>query len=343
MSKKMIEIDGLKGGGQIFRTALTMSLCLNQPVRILNIRGARTKPGLLRQHLTCLRAAQKISNGKVTGDELGSQTVSFYPGKVLPGHYEFATGSAGSTTLVLQTVLIPLALAKGESQLTLSGGTHNGMAPSFDFIDQSFLPLLAKMGIETDVELSAWGFYPAGGGQWHVRIKPTLGWQPLVLNSTGALKRKQAVATSARLPSHVTERELHAVAKKCLWQRDELVGLQVPSSGPGNILSLRLEYEHLTEVIEVVGDRSLSAERVAGRAIVELNKYLKAQVPVGEHLADQLIVPMALGVGGSFRTSAPSKHLLTNIDVVKQFLPVSVQVNPLGEHDWLVEISDRSN
>lgn len=336
----MLVIDGSQGegGGQIFRSSLTLSMCLQKPVRIENIRAGRSKPGLLRQHLACLRASQAICAAEIAGDELGSTEVVFKPGQVKPGEYRFAIGSAGSTSLVFQTVLLPLLLADGVSEVCLEGGTHNGHAPSFDFIEKSFLPLMAKMGYGAEAELERFGFYPAGGGQWRARIQPVRELQPLHLTDRGAVLKNKAVATSAQIPGHIAERELRQIRKKCHWPEESLHQREVDSAGPGNLVSLRVASEHITEVIEVMGEIQLSSERVAGRAVKALNRYLQANVPVGEHLADQILLPMVLGKGGRFRTQKPSLHLMTNIEVIRQLTGVEVKVQKESDLAWTISV-----
>lgn len=330
-NNKMIRIDGSRGegGGQIFRSALTLSMCLKQTVRIDNIRAGRKKPGLLRQHLTCLRAAKEICNAKVSGDEPGSSSVTFEPGDVMAGEYQFAVGSAGSTMLVLQTVLLPLLLADAPSSLTVEGGTHNNMAPSFDFVQLAFLPLLARIGHRVEMALDIYGFYPAGGGRWTARIYPADQHEALHLRERGELQSRQAVAMSARLQHSITRRELDHVRKRCYWAEDELQQRLVDSPGPGNIVSLRLWHEHVCEVFDVPGELNRSAERVAGNAVQAMKHYLKQGVAVGEHLADQLLLPLALGKGGSFTTLMPTPHFYSNVEVIRQFLDVDIQVEPL--------------
>ena len=184
---KMIVIDGSagEGGGQILRSSLALSLVTGKPFRIENIRAGRTKPGLLRQHLTALAAATQIGKAKVEGAVLGSKIVSFTPRGVTPGDYHFAVGTAGSATLVLQTVLPALMLASGPSTLVLEGGTHNPSAPPFDFISKAFLPILNRMGPCIKVELERYGFYPAGGGRFRVSINPAAQLSPIDLLTCG--------------------------------------------------------------------------------------------------------------------------------------------------------------
>ena len=339
-NKGLIVIDGAQGegGGQIFRTSLTLSMCLGQPVRIDNIRAGRNKPGLLRQHLVCLRAAREICDARVSEAEIGTSSVTFEPGAIRAGEYEFAIGSAGSTTLVFQTVLLPLLLADDVSELVLTGGTHNGMAPSYDFIAECYLPVLAAMGCSVDTELQAFGFYPAGGGAWRARIHPVVELAKLGLTEPGELIEQFALATSARIPGHIAERELKHVQKKCHWPEANLHRREVASVGPGNLISLRARHEHVTEVVEAFGERGLSAERVAGRAINAMNRYLVSGAAVGIYLADQLILPMALGQGGRIHTLEPSQHLLTNIDVVRRILGADIQVQKLDKRCWEITV-----
>ncbi|WP_444943305.1 RNA 3'-terminal phosphate cyclase [Microbulbifer sp. ZKSA006] len=334
----MIEIDGAQGegGGQILRTSLTLSVCLGMPVRIKNIRAGRRKPGLLRQHLACLRAAKEISGAEVSGEQLGAAEITFAPGEVCPGSYHFPIGSAGSTSLVFQTVLLPLLLTDGISELHFEGGTHNKKAPSFDFIARTYLPLLARMGGCVDVALDGYGFYPAGGGSWHARIQPLSQWSPLALTERGEFLEREAVATSAHIPAHVAERELARVRKQCQWPSERLHQRQVKSQGPGNVLSLRLQSQQLTEVFDSMAEQGTSAERVADRAIRQMQRYIHAGVAVGEHLADQLILPLVLGAGGSFTTLKPSLHLLTNIEVVRQLTGATIDLRQEGEDRWRV-------
>lgn len=338
----MVEIDGSQGegGGQIFRTALTLSMCLGKPVCIRNIRAGRRNPGLLRQHLTCLRAAQSICHAHVVGDQLGSMEVMFKPGTVQAGKYQFSVGTAGSTSLVFQTVYLPLFFAEGASELYLEGGTHNGLSPSFDFIESCFMPAIVPMGYTFSAQLEGFGFYPAGGGSWKAQVlsaqESVQKLKPLQLLHRGKVHCYSAVATSAKLPHHVTERELNHIQKKLLWPSEVLEQRLINSVGPGNIVSLRVNSEHVTEVVEVVGEKGMSAERVATKAIVSITKYLNMDVPVGEYLADQLLLPMVLGKGGEFKTGTPSMHLLSNANVIKQFMHVNINIVQEDQYTWRV-------
>jgi RNA 3'-terminal phosphate cyclase (ATP) len=213
MPSNPIHLDGSigEGGGQILRTALALSMCTDQPFSIHNIRAGREKPGLLRQHLTALNAATAICGATVDGAAIGSRTLAFSPGKIKPGEYTFSVGSAGSTTLVLQTVLPALLTAEGKSSVTLEGGTHNPHAPPIDFLDRAFLPLINRMGPTVNVTLERAGFYPAGGGRVVVTVEPASKLSPLHLPERGDIKRRTAKAVVAALPGEIAKRELQKI------------------------------------------------------------------------------------------------------------------------------------
>ena len=333
MNREMKIIDGSQGegGGQILRSALALSMCTGTPMRIENIRAGRRKTGLLRQHLACVRASKEICNAKVTGDELGSSTVDFRPGEIQAGTYDFAIGSAGSTNLLFQTVLPALLKADKESNVSFSGGTHNDLAPSFDFIKHCFLPTLKTININVNVELEAYGFMPNGGGKWTANIQPINGMGVFDMTSVDKLETKQAIVTQSGVSRSVAERELARVKKKLQWADDELHINQVESIGPGNIISLRVSDGNVREVIDVVGAKNLSAERVAGRAISAMKRYLKSGAAAGEYLCDQLLLPLALGNGGRFTTIEPSLHTKTNIDIIKMFLDCEITTRELND------------
>jgi RNA 3'-terminal phosphate cyclase (ATP) len=336
----MILIDGSigEGGGQILRSALGLSMVTGQPFRIEKIRAGREKPGLMRQHLTAVNAAVTISSAKVDGAEIGSRELSFTPGKVTPGNYTFSIGSAGSTTLVLQTVLPALLCASGPSELILEGGTHNPHAPPLDFLEHAFLPLVNRMGPNVTVTLERAGFYPAGGGRVLVNIQPTGKLAPLHLPERGQITRRLAKAVVAALPGEIAKRELAKVQQRLNWSDDELQIRQLPAEwGPGNILTLEIESEHGTEVFTGFGEKRTIAEAVADQAIQQARKYLTANVPVGEHLADQLLLPIAMAGSGSFLTHSPTEHTRTNILVISRFLPARISMSALDADRYRVK------
>jgi RNA 3'-terminal phosphate cyclase (ATP) len=328
----MITIDGShgEGGGQILRTSLALSLVTGQAFRIQNIRAGRQKAGILRQHLTAVAAAANVGDAAVDGAALGSKELVFKPGKVRPGDYRFAVGTAGSATLVLQTVLPALIIGNKPSRLTLEGGTHNPHAPPFDFLDRAFLPLLNRMGPKISANLERAGFFPAGGGRFSVEIHPVEKLTPLAPQSRGESKGRSARAIISNLSPGVANRELKVVSEKLGWPRECLHINEVESNGPGNALILELAFENITEVFTGFGERGVLAETVAENAIKEVRDYLASGVPVGEHLADQLLIPLALAGSGSYLTRNLSRHTRTNIDVIAKFMPVAFRMEQSG-------------
>ena len=338
----MLTIDGSagEGGGQILRTSLALALATRTPVRITGIRKGRQRPGLMRQHLTAVRAAAEIGHAEVTGAELGSKEIVFTPGEVSPGDYRFEIGTAGSTTLVLQTVLPALLCAGERSTIALVGGTDNPMAPPFEFLARAFLPLLARLGPVVTAEIEARGFYPAGGGRFRVTVDPSPSLGRLDLLERGAVLKKSVVATVANLPRAIAQRELDAANEVLGWDSTSLrIDALKGAPGPGNVVSIVIESEHVTEVVTSFGEKGRPAEVVGASAAREALAYLDAGVPVGEHLADQLLLPMALAGGGSFRTITPSSHTTTHLRLLEQILGVRSRVEPLGKGAWEIEVS----
>lgn len=340
-----IIIDGSygEGGGQVLRTALTLSLLTGQPFRIEKIRAGRPKPGLQPQHLTCVRAAAAISGATVQGDSLGSQVLDFSPGPVRPGDYTFNVaeerGSAGAITLVLQTILLPLALAEARSISTvrLLGGTHVPWSPPYHYIEQVFLPMLASLGIRAQTTLVRWGFYPLGGGEAFITLEATeqspaiegtgTGKQgilrPLHLTSAGRLLSLSGFSAVANLPLSIAKR-----------QRDRALGIllrhgfvaeidliEAPASGQGTAVFLVARYENSLAGFSALGARGKPAEQVAEEACHAFLEHHRSGAAVDPHLADQLILPLGLVQEESyFTTSRVTRHLLTNIWVAEQFL-----------------------
>ncbi len=351
---RIIALDGAQGegGGQILRSALSLSMITGQPFEMSGIRAGRAKPGLLRQHLTAGRAATEICGAQVNGDELGSQQLRFTPGPIRGGEYRFAIGSAGSCMLVLQTVLPALWFADGSSRVEVHGGTHNQAAPSADFICRVWEPLLARMGISQRTTLIKHGFYPAGGGAAATVVEPATSLRGLTLISRGETLRTTAEALLAAVPYHVGEREVATLEAHFPQAEKNVVALEAhfPQAeknvvaleggcGPGNALSLMIQSEQLTELFAAFGVKGTSAEAVANQVAHEARRYLASPAAVGEHLADQLILPLALAGEGAFTVARASAHLLTNIVVVERFLPVRFSCEAT-ESGYLVRVSD---
>lgn len=332
----MLELDGSvgEGGGQILRSALALSMCTGTPVHIERIRAKRRVPGLMRQHLTAVQAAVTISHAEVSGMQLGSQSLQFRPGKITGGQYRFAIGTAGSCTLVLQTVLPALIHAGVEATLSLEGGTHNPMAPPYHFLERAFVPLMRRMGADMDLKLKRFGFYPAGGGCIEAHIRPSK-LQSLKLLERGERRAAYAECFIAGIPGRVAERELSTFRETFDWPDEDLRVRGLPAEqGPGNVLVATLEYEALSESFSAFGEKGVTAEAVAGRLVKQMKSYLGSKGAVGEHLADQLLLPLALAGGGSFTATYWSDHARTNAEVIEKFIPVSVQAR--NESDRVV-------
>lgn len=325
----MIEIDGSQGegGGQILRSALALSLLTGRAFAIARIRAKRKKPGLMRQHLVAVDAAVRVGNAEVRGAALGSGELVFQPGAVHAGEYHFCIGTAGSATLVLQTILPPLLRASGESRIVIEGGTHNPMAPPFDFLDRTFAPLLNRIGPRMTPRLIQPGFFPAGGGAIAAEITPPRQWRRLELTERAAPRGRRARALVAKLPTEIGRRELEVVRERLGWSPAELAVEEIRDSrGPGNVLLLELSYENVTETITAFGERGVRAEAVAEAAVAEARAYLAGDAPVGEHLADQLLLPLALGAGGTYRAAAISSHARTNLTIIQMFLGIEAEI-----------------
>lgn len=338
----MLKIDGARGegGGQVLRTALGLSLVTGKPFEISRIRANRGKPGLLAQHLTGVRAATQIGRAEVSGDRLGSSELRFTPRSLTAGDYSLSIGSAGSASLVLQTVLPAMLRADAPTTLAVEGGTHNPLAPPFDFLRDAFAPVLERMGARLELRLERYGFAPVGGG----RIVATVVPRPLsaiALLERGALVSRLARATVSGLPEAVARRQLTMLERRLKLRQEELVAESVVSRGAGNALSITLQFESSSEVFVGFGSKGVSAERVASTLCREVRDYLESDAPVGSHLADQLVIPFALAGGGVFRTTPPSEHTRTQIDLVQEFLEIPISLTEESSRAWRVQVGPR--
>lgn len=328
----MINIDGSwgEGGGQILRTCLSLATITGQPVRINRIRANRPKPGLAAQHLTSVRAAATLCQAEVGGDTLGSMTLEFMPTRPpQAGHYTFDVtearegGSAGAVTLILQTIIIPLALANGRSKVILKGGTHVAWSPPVTYIEEVYLPILQQLGVQAQVKLKAWGWYPRGGGEVELRV--TGNQQPLSslqLLERGKIRQIRGLAVVTELPAHIPQRMANRATN--LLQEANLPSQIKPvrerGIAPGAGIFLTAEYEHSRAGFSALGGRGIPAERVAETAVQELLKFHAQATPVDTFLGDQLLLPLALSSQISqYRVASISQHLSTNAWVIEQF------------------------
>lgn len=333
-----IEIDGShgEGGGQILRSALSLSLMTGLPFRMSRVRAQRAKPGLMRQHLACVVAAQQVSEAKVRGAELGSTELEFHPGPLVAGEYAIEIGSAGSTTMVAQS-LLPAFIAKGvEARLVIHGGTHNPMAPPFSAIEHVVAPLVRKMGVPIEATLRRPGFAPMGGGiievALGVRERAT---SPFVLTERGPLEGVTLEVLTVSLPDTIARRELDVVRARLRVPLGDIPITErhhSPSknhwqaSSVGNAVAVMLHFAHHTEEVSMLGERRLSAERVAAMVADKALAFLAHGEPVGEHLQDQLPILLTATRGGRYRTTAPTDHLVSQLDLIPRFTGRAIDV-----------------
>ncbi|HUL30609.1 MAG TPA: RNA 3'-terminal phosphate cyclase [Thermodesulfobacteriota bacterium] len=328
----LIEIDGSygEGGGQVLRTALALSAILKRPFTISGIRSKRKNPGLQAQHLEAVKALTRITGAQTEGAAFGSQSITFIPRGLLPGSYEFEVSTAGSVTLLLQAILLPLCFAKGISNVTLTGGTHVEWSPSFHYLAEVLLPTLEKTGVSANATIESWGFYPKGAGMIRLKICPVEELKSISLVDRGDLKKIRGVSAISNLPGHVADRQREQALKRIreeLGMHAEIAVLgHVPSKGSGSFLFLLAEYERVVTGFSSLGAKGKPAEKVADEAVDLLEEYVSSEGCVDLHLADQLIPFMALAKGNSsFTTTRVTEHLLTNIWVVERFWEAKVR------------------
>ena len=331
MKEPVLTIDGSQGegGGQVLRTALALSAIRGSPVEIHSIRARRRNPGLQAQHLTAVTALAAVSGARVDGAHLGSQRVVFAPGSVRPGEYHFDVGTAGSTALVLQALLLPLALAGGPSRITLTGGTHVPWSPPADYMREVWLPALADMGLCARVDVGRWGFYPKGGGRVVVEVEGGTDLRPTTWVHRGGGLRLRGVSAVANLPRGIAERQRDRALRRLAAEgrHTEIAVVEAESLGTGSFLMLVAEVGGLRAGFSALGERGKPAEQVADEAVNALLEFLKAEAGCDPHLADQLILPMALAPGTSrLTTSRITRHQLTTVQIVQEILGCPAQI-----------------
>ena len=331
----LVRIDGSfgEGGGQILRTSLALSCVLGQPMEITNIRKARKSPGLRPQHRTAVMAAASITGAEVQGAELSSAALQFRPNRTSGGSYRFDVaekqGSAGSVSLVLQTILLPLCFAEQPSEVLVKGGTHVPWSPSFHYLHSIVVPLLERIGARIELSIASWGWYPIGNGQVSARIEPAKSLQPLTMMDRGGLVRVTGISAVSNLPGHIATRQRdRAVAVLGRQGIDASIEtLSAASLSKGSFLFLAAEFEHISAGFGSLGAIGKRAEDVADEACNGLLSHLYSKGALDPHLADQVVPWLAFCQGTSeFTTSRVTRHLLTNLWVVQQFMDIDVQV-----------------
>lgn len=340
-----LRVDGSfgEGGGQILRTSLSLSTLLGKPVEVINIRKNRKFPGLMPQHLTAVKACQSICDAKIDGAVINSEKLWFTPGKIRHGQYSFDVAeskkSAGAATLVLQTILLPLLFAKGESNLIVKGGTHVPWSPPASYLKQVFLPVLGLMGCQTFIKINRWGWYPEGGGEIACRIRPVDKLVPRQFAKRGQLLKIYGISAISNIGG-VGDRQMKASQKflKAANLDAEMRVKEVPASGKGSIVFLTAEFENVRAGFSTLGEKGLPAEKVAESAVNELKSFLGKTVCLDHYLADQLIPYVALcGARVEMNVSRITNHLLTNLWVVKKFLPIRYELKgPLNYPGTLI-------
>jgi RNA 3'-terminal phosphate cyclase (ATP) len=330
----MVEIDGSygEGGGQVLRTALSLSCITGRPLRLFNIRKRRKKPGLMHQHLTCVNAMSEISNAEVKGNDIGSSELIFIPGKVNPGNYRFDIKTAGSTSLVIQSLLPPLILARGSSHITIKGGTHAPFCPPYHYISDVFIPMLGRIGINIMPSIKRYGFFPKGGGEVSLKIIPAERIRGLRLLSRGRLLSIYGYSGVSKLPVSIAGRQKGAVIKRLSPIPAEIQILDVSSIGEGTFVFLRAEYENSSAGFSSLGKKGKPAEVVGREAADEFLGFNDTSASLDPHLTDQIVLYLGLsGENSEFTTSRITQHLLTNLWVIGKFLKVRCEVE--GETD----------
>ena len=339
----MIKIDGSQGegGGQLVRSALTLSLLTGDRVQIDNIRANRPNPGLSHQHLAAVKAAQTIGKGEVNGGKLGSTKLEFHPRTIKPGRYRFNIGTAGATTLVLQTVFLPLSVAKATSSIKITGGTHVPWSPSYDYLEMQWLSYMNKLGFEAHISLDLAGFYPKGGGQIQGRIKPIKSIYPLEILDRGPLKQIRGISAVANLDRRIAERQRNQVIRRLgdKYKLNDIRVRQLPSNFKGTIMLLLGEFEFSQCCYFSLGKPGKPAERVADEAINALESFMATNGVIDEYLADQLLLPLAFASGRSrFRSAKLTNHLITNADLIKKFINVEIDIDGVIGQPGLVTV-----
>lgn len=345
----MVEIDGSygEGGGQILRTSLSLSCLLKKPFRIYNIRKNRKKPGLMAQHLVCVKASQALTNAQVKGDSIGSTELFFSPGDVRSGSFYFDVKTAGSTSLILQTIIPSLIFSSKKSNVVLKGGTHVPFSPSFHYLEGVFAYFLKKIGIEINVTIERYGFYPKGGGQIRAEIYPLKEIKPLRIKDRGIIKRIKGYSGAGNLPISIAERQKNAFVEKIkekIKDVDSLVEIDVinaiPTLGQGTFIYAQLESENSVAGFTSLGERGKRAEIVGEDLAKDLIKHYNTGAAIDPYMSDQIILYLSLCKESSeFTTSNISNHLMTNLWVISHFLNLKYEVDGAPGEPGVIRIN----
>jgi RNA 3'-terminal phosphate cyclase (ATP) len=343
----MFQIDGAygEGGGQILRSALTLSIITQQPIYVTNIRAQRTNPGIRPQHLTAIKAAQTISKGHVEGAAIGSTSIRFFPAKVEHGQYSFRIATAGAATLVLQAILIPLTLAGGVSQVRIQGGTHVPWSPCFEYLSFAWLPILSKLGFSAQLKCERAGFYPRGGGVIQAIIHPVTDPSPIICTQRGQLQSVHVLSAVAQLPEQIGDRQTKRAQERLgsLSVPVDYETRKYPSNGKGTFVFLAPEFPPGKACFFALGAPGKPAERVSDEAMNHLEEFLALEGALDPWLADQILIPLALASGNSqFSTTRISQHLLTNAVVLETFGLARVSISGQEGDPGVIQVTPNS-
>ncbi len=342
----MVEIDGSlgEGGGQVIRSSLTLAVMTGQPVHITHIRSRRARTGLQPQHLMAVRAAAQISGAEVEGAAIGSSELTFRPNGIYGGNYRFDIGTAGATSLVVQTVFLPLAvrnsvalrnLVSEPSEVMVIGGTHVPHSPAFHYLSLNWLPVLRDLGCDVDLDMLLAGFYPQGQGQVRATFRPVARLSPLDLPERGALRAIRGISAVANLDMSIAERQQQTALQRLKGRanRLDIELVDMPARTKGTMLLLLAEFRHSTACYFSLGALGKRAEQVADEACLWLEKFLDSTGSTDEYLADQLLLPLAFADGDSrFRTALVTDHLRTNAAVIEAFGAADIDIEKDGRH-----------
>jgi len=339
---KTIEIDGGfgEGGGQILRTSLSLSCITGCALKLFNIRKSRQKPGLMPQHLTCVNAISDICSAEVAGNETGSTELMFVPGKTASGKYFFDIRTAGSSSLVFQTLLPPLLHAGGPSQIIVKGGTHVPFSPQYDYISEVFISMLDRLGLRVKSSISRYGFYPKGGGEVGFMIFPARKISGINAFVKGDLLAIHGYSAVANLPLHIAERQKRSLIQVLAPLSANIGIIEVPSFGQGTFVFLKGEYENVPSGFSSLGERGKPAEIVGTEAALLFKDHHNSSGCLDPHLADQIVIYLGLANENSvFTTSRITQHLLTNLWVIEKFLKIRYEIEGSLDSEGKVTLS----
>ncbi len=328
----MIEINGSfgEGGGQVLRTSLTLSALTGKPLCVHNIRANRDQPGLRPQHLTAVNAIAEITRAEVSGVFVNASEVTLIPSEIHPGNYQFDIPTAGALTLVLQTVFPPLSFADGASWVTLTGGTHVRWSPIFHYVQEQWLPLMKSLGYRIEVHLAQSGFFPRGGGEATLKVLPARVLSPYRCAERGKLVSIRGLSGAANLEDSIATRQKHQALKRlyAVCRDSKIKTLRLSAPGKGTFILLKANFENCgSACYTALGAPGKPAEQVADEAVDQMMNFLATDGCVDQYLADQLLLPLSLMEGVSeFRTNLLSEHLLTNAHIIRQFMPVGIEI-----------------